>query len=101
MNKNEFVLRLINLHDHKVIKVPKFGLNSWKLTEVGLNLVFTQIRESFAQGEAISQRKEWKTIPNEVNISNSGQLDTDSELGLRPLQIRSFRISFAGERKES
>jgi hypothetical protein len=75
LNKNEFVLRLINLHDHKVIKVPKFGLNSWKLTEVGLNLVFTQIRESFAQGEAISQRKEWKNIPNEVNISNSGQLD--------------------------
>lgn len=94
------MLRLINLHDHKVIKVPKFSLNSWKLTEVGLNLEFTQIRESFAQGEPISQRRKWKNIANEVNVSNSGQLDTDSELGLRPLQIRSFRISVAG-RKDS
>jgi hypothetical protein len=58
-----------------------------------LNLKFADIKESFANGLVLSERKAWNKITGEINMFNGGSKDTHSEIVLSPLQVRSFRIN--------
>jgi hypothetical protein len=56
------VIRLYNLNDNKKIKVAKFLSNSWDLPELGLQLKFADIKETYANGNPITKRKVWTQI---------------------------------------
>ena len=44
------------------LTVPKYSEKEWNLNGLGLNLKFQDIRESFANGAVLSERKIWKKI---------------------------------------
>lgn len=84
----------MNLNDHQKLRLPKYGSSSWKIEELGLSLEYKAVKESFAFGEPLSERRRWKNVQREVNVFDCSKEDTGSEIVLRPLQIRSFRVSW-------
>lgn len=50
LNKDEILLRLHNLAENHDLKLSHFGLKSWIIPEINLNISYTQIKESFANG---------------------------------------------------
>jgi hypothetical protein len=62
LNPQEFVLRLFNMNELEDLTVPKYSEKEWNLNGLGLNLKFSDIRESFANGAVLSERKIWKKI---------------------------------------
>jgi hypothetical protein len=93
LNKDEFVLRLFNMAEQLPAKVPKYSKKEWLIPELGINLQFADVKESFANGVVLGERKNWTNIQGEVSIFTAGSQDTPTQLHLDPLQIRSFRIN--------
>lgn len=75
------------------------GHYEWNIEELGLNLIFFDIKESYANGivkeEKLKWRRHWTNIENEINVITQGKNDSD-KFSLRPLEIRSFRIKVKG-----
>ena len=51
------MIRIFNMNDKKSIKLKKYTANNWNLPELGLQLQFESIAETFANGNPISKRK--------------------------------------------
>ena len=96
LNKDEFVLRLYNMGEQSSIMIPKFGAKAWNLAEIGFNMKYADITESFANGIPLNERKVWKTIKDEINVFSAAAMDTQQNMILEPLQIRSFRVNLKG-----
>jgi hypothetical protein len=93
LNEDEYVLRLFNLAEDKNLNLPIHSAQSWTIEELNLNLKYADIRESFANGLPLSERRAWNKVENEINMFNGGSRDTLQEIILAPLQVRSFRIN--------
>lgn len=93
LNTDEYVIRLFNLGETTDISLPIYSSGEWNISELNLNLKFADIKESFANGLVLSERKAWNNIVGEINMFNGGSKDTHSEIVLSPLQVRSFRIN--------
>lgn len=76
LNNDEYVLRLFNLAEDKNIEIPSHTSTSWNIQELNLELNFSDIRESFANGLPLSERRTWIKIEGEVNMFNAGSKDT-------------------------
>ena len=50
------------MNDNRAIKMKKYESKSWNLAELGLALKFEDIKETFANGNPISKRKQWTEI---------------------------------------
>lgn len=87
------MIRLFNLGETTDISLPIYSSGEWNISELNLNLKFADIKESFANGLVLSERKAWNNIVGEINMFNGGSKDTHSEIVLSPLQVRSFRIN--------
>lgn len=62
LNADEFVIRLYNMDEQKSISVKKYGVNEWNLGALGLEMHYTDIKEAFANGIPLGERKEWVKI---------------------------------------
>jgi hypothetical protein len=61
-----------------------------------LELKFADIRESFANGLPLSERRAWNKLEGEINMFNGQSKDSPDKIVLAPLQVRSFRINNKG-----
>lgn len=97
LTPDEFVIRLFNMDEKEEVTIPKYINGEWNLNGIGVNYRFGDIKESFANGIPLAERKIWKNIQGEINIFNAGSKDTQEEMVLEPLQIRSFRVNLKGK----
>jgi hypothetical protein len=84
---------LFNLAETENLTIKRYSKTEWTIPQLALDIKFTDIRESFASGIPLNERKSWISVPGELNIFNGAARDTLEELVFSPLQIRSFRIN--------
>ena len=97
LNSEEYVLRLFNLGEHRNIELPIYSAQSWSINELNLDLKYEDIRESFANGFPLSERRAWNKVEGEINMFNAGSRDSLENIVIAPLQVRSFRINLKGK----
>ena len=61
-----------------------------------MELAFADIKETFANGLPMTERRAWKKIEGEINMANPASKDTEQLITLAPLQVRTFRINKTG-----
>jgi hypothetical protein len=97
LNKDEYLLRMFNLAENENLELPTHSASSWTIDELNLDLKYSDIRESFANGLPLSERRAWNKVEGEINMFNAGSKDSPEKLVLAPLQVRSFRINLKGQ----